>query len=144
MSDFPLTDAMIRLHATPKVFERGQGYYRDGSVLSVIRRGSALTAEVEGSEDEPYLVSVILSADGVEEADCTCPYGEEWDGWCKHVVAALLCFREQPDRTEERPPLKARLENLSREQLQGLLLALTVHDPALLLALEERLAGLEE
>ena len=104
MSDFPFNDAMIKLRTTPKVFERGVGYYHDGSVLSVIRRGNVLTAEVEGSEEEPYPVSVIFSANGIEEADCTCPYGEEWDGWCKHVVAALLSFRDEPGRTEERPP----------------------------------------
>ncbi len=144
MSDFLLMDAMIKLRTPPKVFERGLGYYHDGSVLSVIRRGNVLTAEVEGSEEEPYLVSVIFSANGIEEADCTCPYSEEWDGWCKHIVAALLFFRDEPGRTEERSPLKARLENLSREQLEGLLLTLTVRDPALMLDLEERLTWLEE
>jgi len=144
MADIPITDAMIKLRTTPKVFERGESYYQDGSVLSIIRRGSILTAEVEGSEDEPYLVSVIFSASGIEEADCTCPYGEEWDGWCKHIVATLLFFRNEPGRTEERLPLKTRLDKLSREQLESLLLTLTVRDPALLLDLEERLARIEK
>lgn len=144
MSDLRLTDAQIKLRTTPKVFERGENYYHDGSVLSIVRRGDVLTAEVEGSEDEPYLVSVLFSADGVEEADCTCPYGEEWDGWCKHVVAALLFFRDEPGRTEVRPPLGTRLAKLNREQLQSLLLTLAAHDPALLLDLEERLARMEK
>lgn len=144
MSTFSITEAMIRLRTTPKVFERGENYYHDGSVLSVIRRGGILTAEVEGSEEDPYLVFVILGANGIEEADCTCPYGEEWDGWCKHIVAALLFYQNEPGRTEERRPLQTRLENLSREQLQSLLLTLTVRDPALLLDLEERLAHLEK
>ena len=87
------TEAEIGQNTTDKVYQRGVDYYEDGSVLSVVRRGDLLQAEVEGSEEEPYLISVTLGRKGIKEEECTCPYGEEWDGWCKHIVATpLFCL----------------------------------------------------
>ena len=52
-----------------------------------------MTAEVSGSEDEPYLVDIDFDEDGEVEAwNCDCPY--DWGPVCKHTVAALLAVRE--------------------------------------------------
>ncbi len=114
------TEAEIAKNTTDKVYQRGVDYYEQGSVLSVVRRGDLMQAEVEGSEDDPYLVSIVAGPQSVKEADCTCPYGEEWSGWCKHIVATLLFCLNNGGEVEERPPLKTLLRALDREQLQAL------------------------
>lgn len=70
----PFAEADIRAGANAQSFDRGSSYYRSAAVSNVVRRGNLLTAEVEGSEDEPYDVAVTLSdAGGISQATCTCP-----------------------------------------------------------------------
>ncbi len=139
----PFTEADIRAQTTEKVFGRGEDYAKDGQVLSLVRRGDTLQAEVGGSEDEPYLVSVTFSSNGIKEADCDCPYSEEWDGWCKHIVAALLLCLESPREIEERPALKTLLSGLDRAQLQKLVQTLAKDNPSLLNEIEAQVARLK-
>ena len=80
-----LTEAQVRALANNKSFERGKGYYQDGALVEPLRQGSELRAECEGSEYEPYQISVTLNAKGIEKTSCTCPY--DWGGICKHIVA---------------------------------------------------------
>jgi uncharacterized Zn finger protein len=73
-------------------------------VGTVTLRGNTLQAEVEGSEVDPYRVTLTIDPGGITSALCTCPY--DYDGWCKHIVAtALTCIR-QPLAVEERPTLE--------------------------------------
>ena len=89
-------------------------------MISLVQRGDALQAKVEGSEYQPYRVRVDFDKGGIISVFCTCPY--DWGGWRKHIVAALLvCFHE-PETIERRPEFKDLLADLNREQLQGLLL----------------------
>ena len=73
------------------IFARGESYYKSGSVRNVTRQGQTLTAQVKGTQRRPYAVTITFTAqDEVDGAQCSCPYAEEWSGWCKHIVAALL------------------------------------------------------
>ncbi|WP_431659226.1 hypothetical protein [Pantanalinema rosaneae] len=45
-----MSEASIRHPTIAQSFERGQGYYRAGSVYSLIQRGDRLLARVAGSE----------------------------------------------------------------------------------------------
>src|SRR5207248_5955650 len=65
-----ITEATIRQYAAPESLQRGREYQRQGAVLSLVRRGDALEAEVEGSEPAPYQVCVAFDAGGVAGADC--------------------------------------------------------------------------
>ena len=112
-------EAMIRAHSSAESFSRGEDYYTDGSVLSLVRRGDQLHAEVQGSGYQPYTVTVELDGDEITDAGCSCPY--DWGGWCKHIVAALLACGDDPDLVEERPPLSALLAGLDADQLRGLI-----------------------
>ncbi|HEU4323386.1 MAG TPA: SWIM zinc finger family protein [Roseiflexaceae bacterium] len=133
-----LSEADIRQQATPEVFLRGTRYAQSGAVLELVLRGDQLAALVEGSAEEPYHVSVIFDAHGPKEANCTCPY--EFEGWCKHIVGALLAALNEPDEVEEREPLGALLSQLDRDELQGLLLRLTALDSSLADALEREVS----
>ena len=43
-----------------------------------------------GSQFAPYGVRVDFDEAGIIDATCSCPY--DWDGLCKHIVAALLAY----------------------------------------------------
>lgn len=135
-----LNEALIRSHATAQSFERGESYYRNGSVASLTQRGSCLMGAVEGSEYEPYRVSIQFDAGGLTSATCTCPYN--FEGWCKHIVATLLTSLHHPDQIEQRSPLEVLLRPLNRDQLQTLLQALTTEQPELIDQIERQIQHL--
>jgi uncharacterized Zn finger protein len=118
-----LTEAQIRQYAAHETFQRGREYYQQGAVLSLVRRGAILQAEVEGSLARPYQVRCTFTPPGQITATCNCPY--EWGGWCKHIVAALLACLKAPETIEERPTLESTLEKLKREDLLAILLKLS-------------------
>ena len=124
----PLSESEIQRQTTEKVFDRGVNLWQSGMIVSVAKRGESLQAKVAGSDIKPYRVTIQAGEDGVE-AKCSCPYGEEWGDWCKHIVAVLLAFAH--DEIEEQPSLTEWLESYSREQLVELLLELNGRNPAL-------------
>ncbi len=123
-----LSEEDIRQRATPQSWARGLKYFRQGHVVRALWRGDVFTAWVQGSEYEPYRVTVTFTPEGaVASAHCTCPY--DWGGDCKHIVAALLYLVHHGEEIERRPPLQDLLEGLSREQLVQILLELARNFP---------------
>ena len=60
-------------------------YFRAGHVVRAVLRGDMYTAQVQGSEFEPYRVTVTLRPEGaLAGATGTGPY--DWGGDCKHIV----------------------------------------------------------
>jgi len=115
----------------PKIFARGLDYYESGNVERIDHDGGHVTAEVSGSDVEPYLVEIDLDENGVVEYwECDCPY--DWGPVCKHTVAALLALqaeppeeapRESPENTAKRTAaLKKLVEQAEKEQLAALVL----------------------
>lgn len=140
MPDLGLTEGMIQaLDLAPGIYERGRGYFQQGMVLSVTQRGDTLLAEVEGSDDEPYTVSVRLRDGEIVATDCSCPYTEEWGGVCKHVVAALLTALHRAQRIEQRPPVEQLIAGLDADQLRRLVGQLAAQVPSLAETIEELL-----
>lgn len=109
----------------PKILARGEDYYRSGKVEHIERDGGYVTAEVSGSEDEPYLVELDLTEDGeVEGWSCDCPY--DWGDVCKHTAAVLLALQAGDGLPRKEKPEKVSVQRLvaqaSREQLEALIL----------------------
>ncbi len=129
-----LSEASIRRQATSQSFDRGQDYCRSGSVTSLSQGGNELSANVEGSELDPYRISICFNKGGITSASCTCPYN--FEGWCKHIIATLLTCLHQPDRIEQRPELTELLAPLTREQLQLILQKLALEQPDWIDAIE--------
>lgn len=117
----PLSQTQIIARTGTKVFERGADYWRSGAVRSLVKRGKSLHAKVRGSE--LYRVSIRWGEHGEVEADCTCPYAEDYGDWCKHIVAVLLSF--EGEETEEQPLIEELLEPFTRDQLVELLVELS-------------------
>ncbi|MCK4299164.1 MAG: SWIM zinc finger family protein, partial [Planctomycetes bacterium] len=136
-----LSEAAVRQQATAESFRRGENYYRQGAVVSLVLRGNVLQTEVEGSQYEPYRVRVSFDEGGITSAVCSCPY--DWGGWCKHIVAALLVCLDDPEEIEVRPALDELLADLDREELQSLLLHLATGDPYVADEIEGQIALLQ-
>ena len=115
----PLGEAAIRFRTDGKVFERGYDYWKRGAILSVVKSGNTLRAKVEGSDFKPYRVVINWQEDGSVEAQCNCPYAEDWDEWCKHIVAVLLQYDNEI--VPEQASLSELLALLSKRELLDLL-----------------------
>ncbi|MBX2999042.1 MAG: SWIM zinc finger domain-containing protein [Caldilineaceae bacterium] len=138
MSTLPtLTESAIRSRASAQSWARGRDYFESDSVDNLIWRDGVLTADVQGSEYEPYHVEINCDEHGVNYASCTCPYDQGGD--CKHIIAVLLYLIHQRDSIEARPPLSELIAPLSREQLVTLLTHLTIAHPHLINEIERRL-----
>ena len=132
------TEADLRATVGADIFARGRDYYENGMVEALVQRGDTLYASVAGSDDEPYQVAVRFADNQIADAECTCPY--DWGGWCKHIVAALLAARKEPDSIEQRAPLPELLAPLTREQLLALVVELAVQQPVWLTTVESWIA----
>jgi uncharacterized Zn finger protein len=134
----PISKETIRALATAESFARGRTYFDDGAVSDLRRRDDQLTAEVEGSEFEPYQVSIRLHDGGVADAHCTCPY--DYGGYCKHVVAVLLKLADAKTKVIERKPLAELLAGLDQPRLIDLFEKRAESDPELATWIEAELA----
>jgi len=137
-----LSEATIRHQTIAQSFERGESYYRAGSVHSLILRGDRLFARVGGSEATAYQIDVHFDQSGITRATCTCPYN--YEGWCKHIVAVLLTCLHQPDQIEQRPELAKVLASLNRGQLQTIVQNLADEEPEWMDAVEVQIALLTQ
>lgn len=111
----------------PTILARGEDYYRSEQVENVERDGGHVTAEVSGSEEDPYLVELDFSEDGeVEDWSCDCPF--DWGPVCKHTVAVLLALRagagqDRPKAEKtQKVSIQELMEQADKEQLVSLIL----------------------
>lgn len=132
-----LNETAIRSHTTAQSYERGEAYYRKGAVVTLMQRGNTLTGEVEGSEYEPYRVTLQFDSGGLTHTNCACAYGLQ--GWCKHIVATLLASLHNPAKIEHRPSLSELIKPLNRDQLQTILENLVTEQPALINTIESQI-----
>jgi uncharacterized Zn finger protein len=98
-----------------KSFERGYKYFEEGAVFETQRQGETLRAFCEGSQPHPYHVEVTLDAQGIRDALCSCPVGDE--GRCKHVAALLLAWFHNSDEFAEVETVDETLTQKTKEEL---------------------------
>lgn len=137
-----ITEAAVRRLSRTKSFDRGESYYQRGAVLDVVRRGDTLRANVEGSQYEPYQITVEFDETGIVQTACSCPY--DHGGICKHRVAVLLTYIRDTDEIDHRPPLSDVIESTDQETLQDLLIDLVERQPELAEWIETRLSETED
>jgi len=114
-----LTESEIRAWSGEPSFSRGEQYFRQGAILDPRRAGLTLKAHCAGSRPEPYRVQVTLGSKGVVAGECSCPVGA--GGHCKHAVALLLTWLDDPDAFVEVEDLETALERRSKAELIALI-----------------------
>jgi uncharacterized Zn finger protein len=132
-----ITEAQIRRLATAQSYEKGENYYTSQRVSDLQMRGDVLTAQVAGTDYEPYRVTVHLAGNRIGETACTCPY--DYEGACKHIVAVLLAYMRQPEQIESRPPIKDLLDQFSDAELREVFSEILRARPELLEQVEAKL-----
>lgn len=96
MISFPKFESDI----SEKILERGQSYFKNGYIqdVEVVDKGE-FSAIVLGTEE--YDVFIQLTGSEVTEQTCTCPYFEDYDNVCKHIVAVLYYIRSNEMHDDE-------------------------------------------
>lgn len=145
-----LNEALIRTIVGIANFEKGKAYYQSSAVKDARKRGNRLMADVEGSQLQPYQVTItlsdirsnMLSEDSISTARCTCPYANSAENYCKHIAAVLITYVRAPAAFEIRPEAGALLKTLSLEHLQTLWQTLLTQQPDMLDWLETAVVAL--
>lgn len=126
-----ITESMIRTGASPESFARGKEYFRNDAISNTAIQGSTLSGDCEGTSAPrgAYRVRVELDDAGIRSTDCACPY--EYGGYCKHIVALLLHYLNQPKDFVARQSPKELLADLSRDDLAVIVTKLLEREPDL-------------
>lgn len=132
-----LTESYIRKLCTEQSFERGRDYFEAGAIVRPVIMGNTLMAECEGTDYQPYKVTVSFGNGGVSSASCSCPY--DWGGYCKHIVALLLARIHCPEDFTSMDDVRTQLRRMTKIQLSQLIWQMAEHDPAILCSLADKL-----
>ena len=86
-----LNRPMLLELAGERSFERGEVYFEEERVRSLVEFEGMLAATVEGTED--YRVKLVVGSSGLSFS-CECPYADDGN-FCKHCVAVGLAWLAQ-------------------------------------------------
>lgn len=150
-----ITATELARHCPQRTFQRARAIAADGRniLTQQVRYGafettlSAFVAASSGWADR-YRTSVVLDEDENEVIDysCTCPAFLKYDGMCKHTVALVLSYLDEPTRfigyepartPETSPSIAAfmqRAERVAAENVEAGSIAL---EPTLVYGFEE-------
>jgi len=114
------TIEIIRTLCTCDSFDRGIQYFKEGRVQKLNLSGGVVNAMVKGTRR--YRVKIEI--DHYLMSTCTCPY--DYEGYCKHIVAALLALAEDYQRTisrgeAEEKRIASALQGIDAERLRDFL-----------------------
>src|SRR3989338_2749798 len=112
------------------VFLRGSQYFKNGYISNAVIQGNELRAECEGSHGT-YRVYADIDNAVIKRATCTCPYSRG-EKTCKHAVALLLAWVNNPSEFRRVDPLNKLLQNRSKEELIELICEIVGNKPELL------------
>lgn len=129
----------VRRHCGDKNFERGEQYYKNGSIFEARIDKQALKASCSGSRDTAYRVTASFKKTGIGLCRCGCPIGES--GYCKHVAALLLTWVHKSELFEQMPDIEKALQSKDKKELVGLIGYLLQYDSDLELVLAARLTA---
>ena len=119
----------IQERCTEQSYMRGLAYFYDGAVGNPTLHDYTLSGTCEGTDIEPYSVTVELTPTGIADADCSCLY--DWGGDCKHIVALLLTYLHEPDAILSLEPLLTTLAEKPKPNLLQVISELLKRAPEL-------------
>lgn len=130
MSMLPITEAIIRHKSNTSSYKGGEDYFRRRAVIDLKKRGNTIKAKIEGNKIDSHKVSINFDAAGVTSTNCSC--ADNYDGWCKHIVATLLTCLRLWEIIEECPTIEQLLNRLDHQQTQRLVQELVQSTPELI------------
>jgi uncharacterized Zn finger protein len=124
-----LTISAVRRWTDNVYFQRGQSYYAGGAIYEQRRQGMTIKSKCSGTQAPFYRQEVLFNSKGIESAQCSCPVGT--GGHCKHAVALLLTWVNDPDSFQEVEAFDAVLEKRSKPELIVLVKQMLEQEPDL-------------
>ena len=124
-----LTLDQIQERCTEQSFTRGLDYFYAEAIGNPVFHDYILSATCEGTDIDPYRVTVELMPTEIIATHCSCAY--DWAGDCKHIVALLLTSIRAPDTILSLEPLFATLAAKPNSSLLRIISELLKHAPEL-------------
>ncbi len=124
-----LTISAVRRWTADAYFKRGESYYAGGAIYEQRLQGMTIKSKCSGSQAPFYRQEVLFNSKGIESAQCSCPVGA--GGHCKHAVALLLTWVNEPDSFQEVEAFDAVLEKRSKPELIALVKQMLEQEPDL-------------
>jgi uncharacterized Zn finger protein len=122
-----VSERAIERRVGERSFNLGQQYFRDDAIFDARRQGQTLKARCHGSRDQAYRVQATFNDKELVAAECSCPVGG--GGFCKHVAALLLTWRERPEEFTEVEDLDTALARRNPEELIALIKLMLRREP---------------
>jgi uncharacterized Zn finger protein len=122
-------------------FQRGLKYYEQGAIYEQRHQGMTIKSKCSGSQAPFYRQEVLFDEKGIKSAECSCPVGD--GGHCKHAVALLLTWLNDPDSFQEVEAIDTVLDKRSKPELIAIIKEMLEQEPDLESLLELPL-GAEE
>jgi len=122
-----LTEDDIQHYIPDPYFSRGKKYFAHNPIHNPAVRNDRLEGYCTGTEPEPYWVVVTFAGDNLRATHCSCPLG----GQCKHVVALLLLWANEPEGFVKRQAIDVALRTMTREELVALVDEMLKREPQL-------------
>lgn len=135
-----ITLNQIKERAAPKTYSRGENLYLNKAISETALRGNMIegTCEAE-SQPAPYQVQATFDNQGIADTSCNCLY--DFGGDCKHVVALLLTYLNNPARFVERAPVEDILESRDKAELITLIRQMVKRHPDLKMLIDRPVPG---
>ena len=130
-----ITLEQIQERCTEQSFTRGVDYFYADAISNPVFHDYTLSATCEGTDIEPYHVTVELMPTGIDAAHCSCLY--DWGGDCKHIVALLLTCFHNPETILSLEPLFATLASEPSSSLLRIISELLKRAPELVPIVQE-------
>ncbi|RKU06275.1 hypothetical protein C6502_20475 [Candidatus Poribacteria bacterium] len=130
-----ITLEQIQERCTEQSFTRGVDYFYADAISNPVFHDYTLSATCEGTDIDPYRVTVELMPTRIDAAHCSCLY--DWGGDCKHIVALLLTCFHNPETILSLEPLFATLASEPSSSLLRIISELLKHAPELVPIVQE-------
>ncbi len=117
----------IKANSDANVFERGESLYKNSAVSKTSIQENRLTGKCAGQSTPFYDLTIELDDYGVRKAVCSCPFN--FPGYCKHIVALLLKYINEPDKFTIRKSASELVNSINKAELPNLLTKLVQEKP---------------
>ncbi len=117
----------IKANADLKVFDRGENLYKSRAISKATIQENRLTGECAGNQMPYYDVTIEFDDYGVRKAECSCPFN--FPGYCKHTVALLLKYVNEPAEFVVRKSASELINSINKGDLAALLTKLVQEKP---------------
>ena len=88
-----INEKLIRAACSPTIYKRGSEYFREGRVHLKKRGDNHIGAAVD--DERIFTVDVEFDDDKITKSFCTCTYYQTMHSPCKHIIAALMQYRQE-------------------------------------------------